>query len=119
MKSSKGYTDTKGIKEWNNAFDRIPLTKLWGRKGEKNDTLNKNKKKRERETGKLHDRHRQLGQHFMKTGNFEDIYVTVFCSKWGAAKMCEEKGLHKTVKTAKSMGHCVANLCIFISTLEK
>jgi hypothetical protein len=28
MKSSKGYTDTKGIKEWNNAFDRIPLTKL-------------------------------------------------------------------------------------------
>jgi hypothetical protein len=26
MKSSKGYTYTKGIKEWNNAWDRIPLT---------------------------------------------------------------------------------------------
>jgi hypothetical protein len=28
-------------------------------------------------TGKLHDRHRQLWQHFTKTGNFEDIYVSM------------------------------------------
>jgi hypothetical protein len=25
--------------------------------------------------------------------------------------MCEDKGLHKTVKTAKSMGHCIVNPC--------
>jgi hypothetical protein len=28
-----GLTDTKWIKEWNNAFDRTPLTQLQGRKG--------------------------------------------------------------------------------------
>jgi len=28
-------------------------------------------------TGKLHDGHRQMGQHYMKTGNFEDIYVSM------------------------------------------
>jgi len=35
MKSSKGYTDTQGIREWNNACARIPLTRLRGRKGDK------------------------------------------------------------------------------------
>jgi len=73
MKSNKGHTDTQGIKEWNNAFDRTALTRLRGRKGDKNDTVDK---KKNTHTGKLHDKHRQMGQHFTKTGNFEDIYVS-------------------------------------------
>jgi hypothetical protein len=39
MNSSKGHTDTHWIKEWNNACDRIPLTRLRDRKGDKNDTV--------------------------------------------------------------------------------
>ena len=46
-KSSKGYTDTKGTKESNNACDRIPLKRLTGRKGDKKDTVDKKKKRQE------------------------------------------------------------------------
>ena len=52
MKSIKGYTDTQGIKEWNNACDTIPLIRQRGRKRDKNDTVDIKKKK----TGKLRDR---------------------------------------------------------------
>ena len=65
------------------------------------------------------DRHRHLGQHFMKTGEFEDICVSKILQSVQSEGRLNVWGKGVAKKTANSVGHCIANPCIYNSTLGK